>query len=234
MKRIILTSWGDNKTGRTHLALTFPQPIWYYDWNFGSSGVEGLDRVSEHFRFPIPPFATIPEQQLVFEKFKRDYRRGINDCPAGGTIVIDTVSELDEIVLELTKWDQYNNKYHGRQRNQEIPFEEFQMQQLDYGPRNAIMASVLKAPSQRDDLNGVFIHWARPKYEGKEQTGRLELAGYRKAPGYTEVTVEHKRGPGNTFTGVVSYSRLNPEIEGFTLPEVSYSYLHTILHGEAP
>ena len=194
-RRLVALPWGEEKTGKTHFAFTFPAPIYLYDFNFGTEGVieEFEEKVAMYYPYPLLPCPSVEEMEQTLNKFRREYREGIRDAPAGATIIIDNCTDLDVIVTEVMKKETFEHKYHNEIKGKAADLEDYQPPPLDWGRRNAYMRSILTSPLTRRDLNAVMIHAAKPVFADNKKTGRWELAGYGGASKATQVTIQTQR-----------------------------------------
>lgn len=246
MSRLSVASWGEWKKGKTRFLLSFPAPIIVFDLNFGFEGVdrqvfeeEDIKRYSiqdddigglklDHKLTVVgvnePVFAEADGRVQVYNRFKPWYTKALKlASKEGGTLGVDTATELDDLVQAATLEEVRVHKYKGK-----TDAEDFQPSAFDYGKRNDIMARIYTAPLQVPNLNACFTHKAKPEYQGKEQTGRHVMAGWSGAGGQVQV-VMHQYKEGNQFKGRVEVCRGNPAFEGTVVDNPSYAELVDLL-----
>jgi hypothetical protein len=216
--------WGAEKVGKTAFALTFPEPIRFLDFDWGTEGLE--DRYQgkdiEFARFRITPLSTPREVIEAVNAFKADYMGALQFCAKHqGTVVVDTGSQLYDHVQRAKLEELRQSKYGGK--------EEWTPAAFDYGEINSFMSSMYLAPLQLPGLNVVMIHKAKPEYLGKEQTGRLVIDGWKGTTGAVQMTAQALKTM--TRDGVPEFSlkvntcRLDPTLEGQPIAVPSYDFI---------
>lgn len=98
----IVLAWGKEGTGKTKLALTFPKPIFLYDFEGNTketvSQLEEKERAGiKTFRYLIPPLEEAAGSRAVLEKFKREFFGTLKACAEKkikATFVIDSATEF--------------------------------------------------------------------------------------------------------------------------------------------
>lgn len=249
MRRLTCCLWGGTKCWKTSFALGWPGPIDFFDWNLGLEGViEDLPGGHDHIKittYQRTLFGDHDARKAVLDRFRQDYQRAINAAAkrpldangCRGTIVVDTATELEDLVQSVTLEDIRIYKYNNRKSS-----DEFQAIARDYGPRNEFMEGVVTSPLGVPGLNAVFIHkdaavWAKNPATGQmEDTGRTRLAGWKRTPIETQITIEAFRSsPKEDPQGRLYNCRLgkaSKSAEGLVLAELSYEFLSGIIGGE--
>lgn len=236
-----MATWGLPKNGKTRTLLSFPVPIVAFDLNFGFEGVDEqvfeeskIRRVSIHdelgsFKLEHdltivsvnePIFAEADDRVGVYNKFKPWYTKVLKLVDKeGGTIGVDTGTELDDLVQAATLEEVRVHKYKGK-----TDAEDFQPSAFDYGKRNDIMARIYTAPLQLHNVHAIFTHKAKPEYVGKDATGRYVFAGWAGTGGQVQVMV-HQFKDKTSFKGQIDLCRINPAFEGTVIDDVTYQEL---------
>ena len=258
LSRLVVGLWGGPKAGKSHCALGFPIPIVVFDFNYGLEGViekfekEPWNRRVYHveskltigealakgdivvYHYPRRLVHTMEERyaqsSAVYARFSREYQEAVDRIPEGGTLFIDTATEVDDLV-QIVKLEEVRvHKYHGKTQA-----EDFQPAAFDYGARNEEIGNVYRAPLQRRGINAVFAHKSKQKYEGKEAIpDAIEMAGWKGAPHEVQAMVQsirHGAGVNVAFKGRLSYSRMWPQLEGIALDELSHDFLYAVIDG---
>lgn len=239
MRRLTCCLWGATKCWKTTFALGWPGPIEFFDFNHGLEGViEDIHRDDIAFHaYRKPLFGGHDERKALLDRFRNDYAKAMNAAlkrPAAeqGTFVIDTATELDDLAKSVTLEEIRVHKYNAKKEP-----EDFQAQARDYGPRNEFMETVIMAPLGAPGLNAVFIHQDADIWEGMENTGRIRLAGWKRTPKQTQITIEAfrpspKENPQGRLYNCRLGKGLNKLAEGLVLAELSYEFLSGILEEE--
>jgi hypothetical protein len=177
---LIVSLTGDPKTGKTHFALTYPEPLVVYSFDLG------LDRVLPNFvgknitvkKFPIPLVDSRRPKPYALEIWNRFYEEYKEDVESGeyATVVVDTGTALAELAR------------HART-------EELGQQSLlpvQYGEVNARLSAVLTAP-RISGINLVATHHLKDVYVDDKATGEQTLDGYKRTEGLVDIVFTTKR-----------------------------------------
>lgn len=209
--RIYLVPWGAEKTGKTTLALTFPAPIWFFNFNYGLEGIIDpfVDKIYKLTNFELTPLSGPQDHIDAYEFFRKKYFEAITYCARErGTVVVDNGTQLYDTVkaatLETVRREKYSNK------------ENVKFLAWDYGDANTFMHAVSMAPLQVKGVNAVLIHAAKPLWVGGESTGLLTIDSWHGVPGAGQVIAQTKR-EGNLYQCVINSSRLNGATQGQTV-----------------
>lgn len=183
--RLILSVSGVEKSGKTHFALTAPEPIVYIDADLGSEGVvEPFIRAGKQvISFPIRleknlAIGKASEVKARYDPVWQDFKKKVaTACKLGtGTIVIDTATEMYEL-CRLAEFGKLT-----------------QVMQRDYGPVNSewreVIYGIFDSP-----LSCVLIHKLGDAWRDGKTTGALELKGFRDTPGLVQCSVRMARLP---------------------------------------
>jgi hypothetical protein len=223
-RRLVMAVWGQEKVGKTTFALSFPEPIRFIDWNYGTEGLEKWyqDKAVEFARYGVTPLSTNKEVADAVKEFQADYMSSLKFCaPEGGTVVVDTGSELYDNVQRAKLEELHQRKYEGK--------DDWAPMAFDYGEVNSFMSSVYLAPLQMPGVNVVIVHKCKDEYQGKDRTGRLMIDGWKGTTGAVQVTAqavkEMTRDGRPEFKLKINTCRLDPALETQTLPNASYDFL---------
>jgi hypothetical protein len=122
-RRLLVTSWGPNKAGKTHFALTFPSPIVFLNLDFGVADLEHKFPETEIYRadFPVPKLSNISACADLLSQFDEVLDQSCQDLQANGqgTIVIDTASLLWQLVQKVDLQPHKEAKARGRNADPE-------------------------------------------------------------------------------------------------------------------
>jgi hypothetical protein len=229
-RRFIISSAARDKCGKTHFACTLPDPICYFNLDFGDEGV--LDKLVR------PPFlkriarvniqipATKSTKERVSNEHQQKYVRlweTFNEqflmaCDSGSfrTVVVDTHDEAWAL-LRLARFGKLE-----------------QIMPEQYGPVNAEFSELSYYPRTKPGLNAVYIHKMGKQYtaDKKDSTGkrvRGEWNGEWEAKGFNTMSyiatlnIEHgrylKSDGTKGFCVKIVNSRDNPELDGTTFTD---------------
>ena len=171
---------GEPKTGKTHLALTWPDPILVFSFDLGLDPVKAKfpDKKIEVKTYPIPVIDTLspkPYAWGLWASFARDYKEAAQS-ELWATIIVDTGTHAWEL-------DRQAYKEEVEQKN---------ILQVQYGEPNIRMSGLLLEPRQWS-CNVVWTFYQKDRWLKGENTGLKELDGYKKTKGLMDVCLETNR-----------------------------------------
>ena len=196
---------GWDKTGKTHLALTSPAPIYYIDIDEGTTGViEKFQRDKEVFRYELPKQSKLgtPDELMVrFSEMWKELQNQINLAlqMESGTLVIDTGTELYDI-CRLAQFGRVS-----------------QVQPHMYQKANAEMDEIFRCANQ-SRLNVVLLHQLDTDFN----TGEVEGKGWKKTNYKVQTTIRTNRTKGEggpIFGAEITSCRFNKDWMGMPLTE---------------
>ncbi len=235
--------WGEQKTGKTSFALSFPRPMWFFNFDLGLQELlekrpelaEGLEVAT----YLLPPNATLEQGEEVLQSFVDDWYAALES--PGGTMVLDTGTQLKELatfVKMQQKLDEKVKRAAALAAQKKTPFDPdaVQLMRPDYAARNSFINAVLSLPSLVPEKNVVYLWKAKEMYSGNGQpTGQYTGDLFKDAPYIAQGTFARKRyglGKNVSFSTVVEDWREDPTMNGeeFTEDVVSgYQDLREIL-----
>jgi hypothetical protein len=239
-KRLILSLEGEDKTGKTHMALTAPEPIIFFSLDIGTEGV--VEKFRRGFK-DLNGIQIPPKEILVYEfrvpkafrldeettkkclEFHNDFRTKFEAACGieSGTIVVDTSSERYEMA-RLAKFGKLSQVlgHHYTEINQEY------REEIGWAFSNP-------------KLNVVLIHKMKDKWSNNVNTGQLELAGFKDTHYLAQAAVRLYRTTttqpnGSTSVGiqaVIKDSRHNLNVAGSTVaaPITNFNGILGMVHG---
>ena len=175
-ERMIVGVWGEQKSGKTQFALTFPDPIFYFNFDWGMEHhLPGL-RSREVFvadYLTVNPQLTESEAESMLAGFERDYGAALK--VGNGTLVIDTGTALWNLASKVFLDDIKKKRRDG----QIYPF--------DYANANAYFQNLINQVKQTG-MNLCLVQRAREKYNNQGQaTGVYEAQGNNAVPYLVQV-----------------------------------------------
>ena len=166
-RRLVACLSGLEKTGKTHLALTAPEPIYYISVDIGTEGVmEKFTQAGKEIyihRLRMQMFQPLPSGAAGAEQQRRDFTPVWEDLQVaftgallegqGGTVIVDTASEA----LEIARLAHFGKLTQvSPQHQQEVNAEWRELIRQSYNSRMSV----------------IFIHRVREKFE---QPGVYEI-----------------------------------------------------------
>jgi hypothetical protein len=223
--RLVVAVWGDAKVGKTHFALTFPEPIRVLNLDFGLR--ELLHRFSPKdiawSDLETTATSNLEESQRVLKAFHDDYLAAIEECQNGGTVVIDTATQLWQIIQTVKLHEVRARRGAAKGKSAE----EVKPMGFDYAEANTLMGGLLRRVLHKPNLNACFIHRAKTKYNaaGERLDGVLEFQGYGETPAIAQITMQ-LTSPG---FGRIDYCRFDAGLAGMEIGDLSYDELKGIV-----
>jgi len=228
---ILASVAGDPKVGKTHFAMTFPEPIALFSLDMGAEYVRKTrfpDKDIDIFEFPMPLADTLTLKTGDFSKMWGELRQKIYDAIAWKnkkykTIVVDTGSALWEVIRYA-----YNEEEGraigegGRART--------------YGEPNARAYGIIQQ-AKIAGVNYVVLHYLKDRWEKDENTGMKELDGWRRTEGMVDVVLKMQKKskllPSNVrktvfYTEIVG-TRFGDNLDGVVLEMATYDDLVAVL-----
>ena len=215
-RRLIVCVQGLEKKGKTHFALTAPDPIAFMSLDIGTEGVidkfingeHGAKEIylSEYRNFVVRNGKGEIDENRTTDGAIKEWARFTSDYDAAlnmgvRTIIIDTASEMWEL-LRLSAFGKLA-----------------QVPSHLYGPVNGTMREFVRKAYDHD-VNLFLLHKVKKQYVGRDWSGNYERAGFGDMGFLAQIVVEcgrnplDKRGNGGEFTLKVLDCRQNAELVG--------------------
>lgn len=213
--RLIMRSWGKEKSGKNHFGLTAPSPI--YGMYFDPGSLEG---VAEKFCEPPLGPKEIHEVQYRFNKkkntqdeakalkaeFKEDYETFLNSDAKTG--------QIDETEL----WELFRFAEFGRESSKG----QF------YGPLNGEYRGLLHdAYDAKKNLQ--LIQKVKAVWEDDKPTDKIRAVGFPEAGNVVQVNLEHSWTVDGGFKVTVYQCRQNMAIAGETFDDLDFATLGSLV-----
>jgi hypothetical protein len=214
-KKIFLGISGEEKCGKTHIAMSAPKPLYVIDMNEGLNGViqkevrragVGSIKVAHH---PLPPFSENRDTlktaaARVWNEMLKDYTDALTTAKS---VLVDGGTEL----YKLARWAAFGgDKNEGSRKGA-----------LDYDMINARMrgfyrlyyankASLIVTHQVEDE----WIQYKKPDGTvASRKSGKLVNNGWNDFPFMAEVGIRVGK-PDGKFGATIQFCRFAPEIEG--------------------
>lgn len=227
-RRLIISSEGLEKSGKSHFALTGPDPIVYIDVDLGTEGV--VEKFQAAGKKVLKYEVRIPkgESQEVYSTLWANVQQRLRKAYSlsQGTVVWDTCSELFEL-CRLARFGRLT-----------------QVQPHNYMQVNSEWRDFLRVAFD-SPMNTDFIHKQKAVWlnttgaDGKLKsikTREVELAGFAEMPYLAQVNLVHYRKQGENgveFSVLIKDCRQNKDVIGemLTGPMCDFGVLLGLVHG---
>jgi hypothetical protein len=235
----IVSIWGEEKKGKTHVAFTFPAPVHVINLDYGY--VEPLakfpDKDIKVASFPLGEEYDTETWPGILQDLRDTYHCWLEamDGDGGGTIVIDTATQLWQLVQKVGLEEvRLKRLATARKKDPHAQLADQPIYPYDYASANFLMSGLIRRAFQYPRVNLVLIHRAQEIYEGKDPSGRMKCHGFGEVPAivqanvrlFTEVDKE---------TGVVTRKlrvdscRADTSFEGRVMAEPRYELIAAML-----
>lgn len=182
---------GPPKTGKTHLALTWPAPIVLYSFEGGAQYVAETkfakkEIVIRNYQIPVQySVASGPAwAHKLWEEIHKQYQEDVSGKKFA-TVILDTGTHLWEIVRSA--FEEKLGHDIGKARN--------------YGEPNSNMAWVLRYPLTMG-MNLVAIQYLKDVYVNDQATGEQDIDGFKRTKGLADVALTTKRAGKDIVTRI--------------------------------
>lgn len=207
--RLILCTEGLEKEGKTHFALSAPDPIIIHNFDVGLEGMvhkfKGKDIKKRNYKVPRFPRGSNVDvvseaTKVIWEDFQESYYESLK---IARTVIVDTGGEAWETLrlAEFGKMDQVKPHHYSRVNQ---PMRDLVRTAFDY------------------DSNVIWNHKLKDEYIDDTRTGRFERAGFKDMGFLTQADIRLYKEDGQ-FKILVNSCRQNPELEGMELPNDGFA-----------
>src|SRR3990170_8792592 len=245
---MITAVWGENKTGKTSHALTYPEEIWHADFDVGLH--RAIHRFKDkkitsnkYFTPSIRRGIALSGVKELWYKFEDDYLAAL-ESKSVQTVIIDPANQLWQLCRFAYLQEKQENQKTGDKPRENLT-------QIEYGEPNARMRRIIQEP-RKYDKHLVMTHYATPEYGNRlnpqtgapesYQTGRMQIDAFKETEGLVDLvlytyTKKVKVGEIEKLLpfGEIMLSGLGLELVGQTMIEPSYEQiinLQSMLRGE--
>jgi hypothetical protein len=225
MKRVVLSVWGMPKDGKTHFALTGRKPVYYHSLDVG---IQELLPKFRKQRIKVADYSMTEETDVevygpLLKSFHEDYLLALR-TPGPGTIVVDTATQLWQVINKVKLDGIKKNRKDGRI----LPF--------DYADANTYMGGMLRRAMQQNEKDVIFIGRAKPIYIKSESTGVFEFQGFNETPSIVQATlqiIKRENEEGQPFwVARIESNRFDPELNGMELESPTLDLVRELFLGE--
>jgi hypothetical protein len=218
-RRLVVSLSGKEKTGKTHFALTAPEPIFFINVDIGTEGVVNKFQDSGKkiyiYDLRVPKTAVKDVYVPMWENFKTLMHKVYS--VKHGTVVIDTDTETYELA-RLAKFGKLS-----------------QIMPQHYTEVNNEYREILRL-AYDSPMNSVFIHKMKPKYINNVRTLEYEPSGFGDMEYNSQVNLICYRddsGGSPEFSVFVKDCRQSPNVNGEYLRGgmCNFEFLLSLVHG---
>src|SRR3990167_5852816 len=215
---MIIAAWGPEKSGKSTIGLTMPQPIWCANFDLGIDESQ-LGRFPgikyEDTKYPLPielrlGVGLITKVKALWEQFIADFvdvleGRKLYKGEQYATILIDTSTQMQRTVrrallqmkqeVQMERWTNGSRKSGEELRSSLL--------QIEYGEPNSKMQAVIYAPKQYG--KHMFLsHYETEEYKdslihGEKvsmATGKMIMEGFKDTTGLSDIVMRTYREKG--------------------------------------
>jgi len=218
--RLVASVNGLPKTGKTHFALTAPDPIFFVNIDIGTEGV--VDKFQAEgkriylYDVRVPRTASKEIYVPMWENLKKIYEKVFK--VGAGTVITDTDSEAYELA-RLAKFGKLT-----------------QVMPQHYTEVNNEYREILRL-AYDSPMNAVFIHKMKPKYIQNARTSEYEPSGMSDMEYNVQVNITMHRedtDEGTEFSAFIKDCRHNPNVNGEWLKGemCDFNFLLSLIHGD--
>ena len=219
-RRLIASLSGREKTGKTHFALTAPEPILFLNVDIGTEGVVNKFQAQGKqvlvYDVRVSKEATKELYASMWQDLKMRIRKSYG--LRTGTVVWDTATEVYELARLA----------HFGKLTQVMPH--------NYSEVNNEWRDLLRT-AYDSSLNTVFIHKMKPKWVNNVRTNEYELSGFSEMDYLSQINlITYREGEGNEveFSVFVKDCRSDPTLGGeiFRGGMCNFEFLLSLVHAK--
>lgn len=231
-RRLIVSSAGREKTGKSNFALTAPEPIFYINIDIGTEGVVGKFQAAGKEVYVYDVRVPKEAKQDVYVPMWNDLKVRIQTAYKlkRGTLIHDTSTEEYELA-RLAKFGKLT-----------------QVMPHNYVEVNNEWRELLRL-AYDSTMNTIFIHKMKPVWINNARTKDYEVSGFGEMDYLSQVNLIHYRedtDDGTVFSAYIKDCRQNPGVAGQMLrglalprgesrvgdPLCNFEMLLSMVHGD--
>lgn len=216
-QRLVVAIWGREKSGKTQMALSFPDPLYFFNFDWGVE--HHLPRLQKEGRevyvasyLPTTADISVDDAGAILRAFEQDYTNALSATRkrGGGTLVIDTGTQLWQLVSSC-----FLEPVRAKRKDSQIyPF--------DYGKPNQYYAHLINE-SKQAGANIVLVHRAREVYDAAgKPTGKYEMQGNNQTSYLVQIVLKMDKVAG-IYRSTFDSCWQDGALEGKTLLNADYA-----------
>jgi len=211
------------KAGKTHLALTFPEPIKVFSFDGGAKFIaetKFADKKIDICEVTLPIIET-ENQAWALEPWRAFLKEYKGDVELGkyNTIVLDTATVV---------WQMCHQAVTEEREKQKLA-------EVKYYEPNLRMSSLFSRASLAG-INLVTIQYITEKYEDNKATGEMKIDGWKRTGGAADLLLEMEsitRGKGGASKTIMETTivgcRFDRDLVGKTFTDTTYQEILALL-----
>jgi len=226
---IVAAISGEPKTGKSHLGLTFPDPMVVFSFDIGLEPVRAKfpEKKIEVKTYPMPFIDSVKgtgfqkELKEIWDTFNKDYKATVEDTDVA-TIMVDTWTAVYEVARIA----------RAKELGQE------NLLQFQYGDVYARMRSLIQRPRMAGQ-NLILTTYMRDKYVKDQSTGEKEADGWKGTMSEADIILWTRRttkpAPGGkkktTIITTIKDNRYELDLNELEFENLTYKDLMDLLVG---
>ena len=241
--RVTVSGWGEPKKGKSHFALTFPEPIQAIE--IGETGIEDLlptfkGKQITHTPLIMPVLSPeVGDHQKLLTAFEKVLLATVKQDSGYRTLVIDSASRLWRSVRLVMTAKSLEESVRRKGS------------QADYELANDYFEQIIQLVRTKPDLNLVLLHRHRDVWRtqtdenGRDRsgaTGEVEARDYKGIENMVQLVIKFDTGMRfdprtkaevESFMHTIQLCRFNRNIQGMKVPNMDYNLLMERVFGRA-
>lgn len=200
---MIVAVWGDEKTAKTTLGLTFPKSIKHFDVDLGfqraagrfKAEIEAGEIVTKRYPMPLQMNSRLKGMRELWEEFQKDYYEAATDAK-WATLMVDSGTQLYELVrLAFLQEKQEAQLKRGLKAGENL---RESLLPVEYSEPFARLDAVYYA-AKSVEKHLVVTHFSRDERMDRVNpvngniesvtTGKMELDGYKRTARQVDVVL---------------------------------------------
>ena len=231
--RHTIVNWGLDKSGKTQLPFTAPDPIMYINLDRDNDALILKFQEKDIFecRVMTDPDLDPDASMKMLRAFHEQYVKALNYFKEvqHGTLVVDTFT----VVRSLIDAVMHTEAREQRAAAKGVSADQVKNSQLDYQGANRRTRGYVQAVNNIPGVNLFLVHKASQMYgdNGQAMEGRYKMQGWPEVSSLVDLTIhQYKEGP--KFMSVIESCGPNPKLVGMPLVNLDYPTLRGLLLGE--
>lgn len=234
---IIVSISGLPKSGKTHLAMTFPEPIKVFSFDGGADYVRTKfpDKAIDIENIKMPLIESDEDASWappIWNDFYKKYKEAV-ESEQYQTLVIDTASTAHTILNQTVfEWLREDAEDKGKTKKK--------LAVNEYHTRNLLMKALFDLPKNKG-INLVTTQylgekWATPS-GGKmpEPTGEVKVQGWAQTEAFADINIEMEtktKAGKTTMVATIKSTRFDRDMVGKSFDDTSYDDIVALMFGE--
>lgn len=230
--RLVVSVARQTKAGGSHLALTFPEPIYVVNLDFGLEEIlpKFKDKAIQVASHNIGEKSTLGEYKKQYAVIKQDWTQAVDLADQfEGTAVLDTSTQLWQLIYTIKLYEATNGDKDKEDASKGTKYTDdtevglIRALPLFYAAANVEGEYMFRLPLTRKNTNAVLIDRMTPIYSGQQKTDKWERQGYGRMEAIVPYAVELQYNPkpvkgADPRSALITAARSDPSLQGVTIP----------------